>query len=106
MPPAGGYIWAQVNWMQVSATLGHKMPQLGVDLTKGQPDPKAAQMSGLPDVVLLLATRYHYQGVWLTKDQPDPKADQMSSWPDVILLLATRCHYQGVHLSSGQLDQS
>ena len=28
-----GYIWAQVNWTQISSTLGHNMPVLGVHLT-------------------------------------------------------------------------
>ena len=33
------YIWAQVNWTQVSTTLGHQMPLPGVlHLSKDQPD--------------------------------------------------------------------
>ena len=85
----------------------------GVHLTKGQPDPKAHQMSSWHDVVLLLATRCLYQEVCLTEYQsdpkahqmsswPDPKADQMSSWPDVLPLLLTRCLYWGVHLTADQ----
>ena len=37
----GGYIWAQVNWTQLSTTLGHKMPLLGgtSDFSSGSPDP-------------------------------------------------------------------
>ena len=35
----GGYIWAQVNWTQLSTVLGHQMPLLGVHLSSGQLDP-------------------------------------------------------------------
>ena len=46
------------------------MPVLGVHLTKGQPDPKADQMSSWPEVVPWLATRCLYWGVHLIKGQP------------------------------------
>ena len=40
-------------------------------VTKGQPDPKADQMSSWPEVVPLLATRCHNGGI----------SDQRSAWP-------------------------
>ena len=55
------------------------MPLLGGHLTKGQPDPKADQMSSWPDVVPLLATRCLYQGVCLRSGQLD--ATKHHSWP-------------------------
>ena len=76
----------------------------GVHLTKGQPDPKADQLSSWPEVVTLLTTRWLYQEVHLIKGQPDLKANQMWSWPEVVQLLATRCLYWGVHLTKGQHD--
>ena len=81
--------WPNVKLTWCSAILGHQMPlpggmselrstrpnlvpllatrclYQGVHLTKGQPDPKADQMSSWPDVVLFLATRCLYWGyVW------------------------------------------
>ena len=84
----------------------HQWGVWGLHLTKGQPDPKADQMSHWPEVIPLLTTRCLYQGVGadrglpLTKGQADPKADQMSCWPEVAPLLTTRCLYEGVHLKT------
>ena len=58
----------------------------GVHLTKGQPDPKADQMSSWPDVVLLLATRCLYQ-----EDTSEPRL----TGPNLVPLLATRSLYWG-----------
>ena len=47
----------------------------GVHLTKGQPDPKADQMSSWPDIVPFLATRCLYWGRNLSSGQPDLTED-------------------------------
>ena len=131
-----GYVWLGVSLTQ-RLTQMSSWPDVvllvatrclyWVDLTKGQPDPKADQMSSWPYVILLLAldastggtselrltrpnlvpllaARCLYQGVHLTEGQPDPKADQISSWPDIVLLSAARCLYWGVHLTKGHPD--
>ena len=60
---------------QLDTTLYHSWPldaSIGVYLTKGQPDPKAEQMSSWLDIVPLLATRCLYQGVHLSSGQLNP----------------------------------
>ena len=67
----------------------------GVHLTKGQPDPKADQMSSWPHIVPFLATRCSTRVT----------SELQSTRPKLVPILATRCFYQGVHLTKGQPTQ-
>ena len=64
------------NWVPLLAT---RCLYQGECLTKGQPDPKAENMSNWPDIVLLLATRCLYWGINVSSDQLNQAL--YHSWP-------------------------
>ena len=69
-PYHGRYVWAQVNWTQVSSTLGHEMPLLG-----GTSQLKSTGHNLVPH----FTTRCLYLGVHLHSGQLDTTLYQ--SWP-------------------------